>query len=351
MKKAARDFLKQCYAELGLEKALAKRWREVRAEIDLTGTYTHTSEELTWGARVAWRNHARCIGRLFWKSLTIFDRRELEEPEDVARACFEHVLWSTNGGLIRPAITVFRPRVADRPDVRIENAQLISYAGFPGQGDPLRLAFTEKVQALGWKGAAQDFAVLPLCIEGRLFPLPEDIVLEVPLSHPDWPGMAEWGMRWYALPAVSDMEMEIGGIVYTAAPFSGYYMVTEVGSRDLGDRERYNVLPRLAEEMGYRDQPLWQDRAICDINRAVLHSYQKAGVTMVDHHTASDQFMRFCALEGKEGREVPGDWSWLVPPTAGSASPIFSMRIKNFPATPAYRKRKSMPHLAGVKLP
>lgn len=56
----------------------------VRAEIAETGTYRHTPQELVHGARVAWRNSNRCIGRLYWNSLRVRDRRMLTEAEDVA---------------------------------------------------------------------------------------------------------------------------------------------------------------------------------------------------------------------------------------------------------------------------
>ena len=36
---------------------------EVNMEILATGEYTHTQEELEIGARLAWRNSAKCIGR------------------------------------------------------------------------------------------------------------------------------------------------------------------------------------------------------------------------------------------------------------------------------------------------
>lgn len=39
------------------------RMFEVNTEITATGTYTHTTEELELGARLAWRNSAKCIGR------------------------------------------------------------------------------------------------------------------------------------------------------------------------------------------------------------------------------------------------------------------------------------------------
>ncbi len=65
--------------------------------------------------------------------------------------------------------------------------------------------------------------------------LPPDAVLEVPLRHPDLDWFAELGLRWYAVPVISDMHLEAGGIRYPAAPFNGWYMCTEIGSRDLGD--------------------------------------------------------------------------------------------------------------------
>jgi nitric-oxide synthase len=38
------------------------------------------------------------------------------------------------------------------------------------------------------------------------------------------------------------MKLEIGGIEFTACPFNGWYMVTEIG-RNLADTNRYNKLP------------------------------------------------------------------------------------------------------------
>ncbi|WP_368738983.1 nitric oxide synthase oxygenase, partial [Staphylococcus aureus] len=35
----------------------------IELEIKETGTYTHTEEELIYGAKMAWRNSNRCIGR------------------------------------------------------------------------------------------------------------------------------------------------------------------------------------------------------------------------------------------------------------------------------------------------
>lgn len=68
---------------------------------------------------------------------------------------------------------------------------------------------------------------------GSLIPCPDTPRLE-------W--FAALGLRWYALPAVSNMLLEIGGLEFPAAPFSGWYMSTEIGTRNLCDPHRYNIL-------------------------------------------------------------------------------------------------------------
>lgn len=52
----------------------------------------------------------------------------------------------------------------------------------------------------------------------------------------------EMGLKWYAVPAVSNMLLDCGGLEFTACPFNGWYMCTEVGARDLCDVSRYNIL-------------------------------------------------------------------------------------------------------------
>lgn len=49
-------------------------------------------------------------------------------------------------------------------------------------------------------------------------------------------------LKWYGLPAVSNMLLEIGGLEFTGCPFSGWYMGTEIGVRDFCDSSRYNIL-------------------------------------------------------------------------------------------------------------
>jgi len=54
---------------------------------------------------------------------------------------------------------------------------------------------------------------------------------------------------------------------------------------------------------------------VLELNRAVLHSFEEAGVRIVDPHTVTDQFEQFERNENAEGRDITGDWSWLIPPT------------------------------------
>lgn len=44
---------------------------------------------------------------------------------------------------------------------------------------------------------------------------------------------------------------------------------------------------------------LWKDKALVETNIAVLHSFQSHNVTIVDHHTASESFMKHLENETK----------------------------------------------------
>ncbi|WP_329128689.1 nitric oxide synthase oxygenase [Streptomyces sp. NBC_01476] len=348
------EFLRLYHREQPDAGSLEDRLAEVRAELDDTGTYRHTGEELAFGARVAWRNSNRCIGRLYWRSLQVRDLRHLGDGAGdaaaIAKECAAHLRIATNGGRIRPLISVFAPAAPGRPGPRIHSDQLIRYAGYRDRdgrvtGDPLNTGLTDLALGLGWRpGERTPFDVLPLIVRGaggapRLFPLPQDAVLEVPLDHPEQPWSEQWGLRWHAVPAVSDMCLEIGGICYPAAPFNGWYMGTEIGARNLADTDRYDLLPRVAGSLGLdtgTDRSLWKDRALVELNRAVLHSFDRAGVTMADHHTESRRFLQHIAREGQKGRQVGADWSWIVPPMSGAATPVFHRTYDATERTPAF---------------
>src|SRR5580692_1934618 len=327
------------------------RLRQVRREIEATGTYRHTAAELTFGCRVAWRNSSRCIGRLYWRSLRVRDRREVTTAAGVAAESIAHLREATNGGRIRPLITVFAPDEPDRPGPRILNSQLVRYAGYETAdgtviGDPANAALTRLACHLGWPGPGQAgrFDLLPLVVHEpgamlTLHELPAGEVLEIAIGHPEFGWFADLGLRWYAVPVISDMYLEIGGIRYPAAPFNGWYMCTEIGSRDLGDTARYDQLPAIARQMGLctdSDRTLWKDKALTELNLAVLHSFSAAGVTIADHHTESVRFLQHLAREEGQGRACPADWSWIVPPAASSATPVFHRTYQDFDQAPNF---------------
>lgn len=56
----------------------------------------------------------------------------------------------------------------------------------------------------------------------------------------DW--FESLGLRWFAIPAVSGMGMDCGGLQFPAIPFNGWYTTTEIGTRNLADSHRYNLL-------------------------------------------------------------------------------------------------------------
>jgi nitric-oxide synthase, bacterial len=345
----ALDFLRRYFLENPVPRAEEiRRMRDVSFEIERTGTYWHTEDELVWGARVAWRNAARCIGRLYWNSLHVRDLRDVKSAAEVAEGCFEHLRGTFRDGRIRPTITIFPPDLPDGPAVRIWNDQLIRYAGYRDLrghtvGDGQYERFTRLAESLGWQGGGGPFDVLPLLIETpsglSVHPVPDDAVEEVALSHPEYPWFAELGLRWHAIPAISNMRLEIGGISYGAAPFNGWYMQTEIAARNLVDAHRYDMLPRIAERMGLdmsAERTLWRDRALLELNRAVLHSYDRAGVAISDHHTESRRFLDHLAREERAGRSCPADWSWIVPPVSGGLTPVYHRYYDEADLRPAF---------------
>ncbi|HET8682328.1 MAG TPA: nitric oxide synthase oxygenase [Micromonosporaceae bacterium] len=342
----AEDFLRACYSEMPTLGPVEPRLAIVREQVDAVGTYVHTQAELVHGARMAWRNSSRCIGRLYWRSLVVLDRRTARTPDEI----FDHILTHLDvaggrfrqadaepaPGRLRPVISIFGQAVPGRPTTRIWNDQLIRYAGYrtedgPVVGDPKFVDFTEAVTELGWHGKRAAFDVLPLVLEApgagpRVYDLPESAVHEVPLTHPEYRWFAELGLRWYAIPAIANMRLSVGGVNYPLAPFSGWYMGTEIGARNLADTDRYDMLPVIGARLGLdmsSDRTLWRDRALVELNRAVLWSFEQAGVRIADHHGESQRFLTHVAKEERAGRKTPADWTWIVPPMSGGLTPVF----------------------------
>ncbi|PRA03561.1 MULTISPECIES: nitric oxide synthase oxygenase [Paenibacillus] len=342
LQEEAERFIYTCYEELGHSREDAQaRLVAVMGEIEVTGTYVHTTEELEQGCKMAWRNSNRCIGRLFWDKLRIVDARHADTAGTAADAVLNHIHVASNGGKVIPMITILPPDGPNGAPVRVWNHQLIRYAGYETEqgiiGDPASVELTKAAMSLGWQGAGSSYDVLPLIIQVQgqapeWYVIPEEEIVEVMIEHPEQKEIAELGMRWYGVPMIADMRLEIGGISYPAAPFNGWYMGTEIGARNLADTFRYNKLPAVAAACGLNtssETTLWKDRALVELNVAVLHSFKKAGVSIVDHHTAAAQFAMFEQREEKAGRKLTGDWVWLIPPVSPATTHIFHSSYRN----------------------
>ena len=332
------------------------RWAEVRSQINRSDSYIHTPEELAYGARLAWRNTGRCIGRLYWESLDVVDCRHITDPEAMQMQILRHLDSAFGDGRIRSVISIFAPATSSALPASIESPQIAQYACHQSPngsllGDRQNVEATRIALSMGWTPPQTPgrFDLLPYLIRDaadrrHLCQLPEGAVREIAIAHPHKDGLTALGLKWYAVPLVSNMILTIGGVDYPCAPFNGFYMGTEIASRNFADARRYDLLADVAKALGLPlDSPstgLWRDTALTELNRAVLESYKNAGVTMVDHHTASDQFMTFHAREQAQGRRVAADWRWIVPPQAAAACDVFHLRMRNFHPVPNfYRDR------------
>ena len=102
-------------------------------------------------------------------------------------------------------------------------------------------------QSLGWKGKNGMWDLLPLVMSGidqkpRIFEIPEEIVLRVKIKHPNYPSVDKLNLQYHTLPMISDRLLECAGQQFGACPFTGWYIVPEIASRHLLDKQSYNLL-------------------------------------------------------------------------------------------------------------
>lgn len=332
------------------ETDVSRRLSAIEEEIARSGTYKHTATELQFGVQWAWRSSNRCVGRHMWRTLMVQDCREIRSRSGVVDALENHLNLAWQGGAIQSVISVFAPRDPNRVDepdpVRIANHQLLRYAGFEQadgsiQGDPHSFDFTQRMLQQGWiPNRRTAHTPLPWSIwindletppVDHFASRPEQFP-EVDITHPQYPGIDALGLRWYAIPVISEMALVIGGITYPCAPFNGWYMGAEIAARNFCDPQRYNLVQRMADAMGLdttSNRNLWKDQVLIAINQAVLHSFDQAGIQIGDHHELGAQFEKFCQVEEKAGRPLQGDWSWLTSPVSGSITPQFHREFEN----------------------
>ncbi|XP_078277885.1 nitric oxide synthase 1 [Rhinoraja longicauda] len=347
----ATDFLDQYYTSIKRHgsKAHMERMEQVTKEIETTGTYQLKDTELIYGAKHAWRNAARCIGRIQWSKLQVFDARDCSSAHGMFNYICNHIKYATNKGSLRSAITIFPQKTDKEHDFRIWNSQLLKYAGYKQSdgsivGDPASADFTEVCMQQGWKGPKGRFDILPLLLQANgndpeRFEIPPELILEVPIRHPRFEWFEGLKLKWYVLPAVSNMLLDIGGLEFPACPFNGWYMGTEIGVRDFCDTSRYSVLEDVAKLIGLNTgnvSSLWKDLALVEINIAVLHSFQSDKVTIMDHHSAAESFMKHMDNEYRCRGGCPADWVWIIPPMSGSITPVFHQEMLNYHLTPSF---------------
>lgn len=339
----ATAFIKEMHKELNIKEVITEqRIQEITDEINETNTYTHTTEELMYGAKVAWRNSNRCIGRLFWDKLMVRDLRHIKDESKFVDSIEDHIKIATNQGKIRPLISIYSN------DIEIKNEQLIRYAGYENSGDPKSFDTTKLAQHLNWQSDKTDFDILPLIYRinnGSLkyHTYPEGLIKEVLIKHDHYPKLEQLGLKWYAVPIISNMDLEIGGLYYHTAPFNGWYMETEIGVRNFTDDYRYNKLKDIAESFDLdtsTSTTFWRDRALVEFNYAVYHSFKQSGVSIIDHYTASKQFKKFEENEASADRKVTGKWSWLAPPLSPSLVHNYHKGYDNETRSPNFLYKK-----------
>lgn len=328
-----------------------ERLKQVFDTIKATGTYEHTEDELAWAARTAWRNSARCVGRSMWKTLAVKDERHLKTPRQIFNKIVEHFRFTHNGGNIIPTAVILDQRRNDKgPGVRVWNRLILSFAGHTQEngeivGDPSNVFLTDLAKEMGWKPKGEAFELLPLIITDgnentEWFELPEDLKSYViDIKHSSIPAISELGIKWYAIPSVSFMLLEAGGIQYTGAPIAGFYQDTEVSIMDLLATSRYNLLETVGRAMGLDvniNTSYWKSVVGLEFTRAVYESYKNQGVTIVDHFTISERFQSFMKEELELRGGCPADWIWIVPPLSSGVVPTFHQEMLRYTLHPSY---------------
>jgi nitric oxide synthase oxygenase domain/subunit len=75
-----------------------------------------------------------------------------------------------------------------------------------------------------------------------------------------------------------------------------------------------------------------------------LFLFQSRNVTIVDHHTASESFMKHYENELRLRNGCPADWVWIVPPLSGSVTPVFHQEMALYQLKPSYDYQASYVH-------
>jgi nitric oxide synthase oxygenase domain/subunit len=223
----ARRFYEDVAKELNwTSQVFEDRLFEVNRELSMSGTYTQTSKEIEIGARLCWRNSAKCIGRIAWNTLEVRDRRHCTNPNDMIKEIIEHLKLATGGTNIQSVMTVFRPQFRNELwGLRFWSSQFVRYAGYIDEktgeilGDPANAKFTSfLIDSDLWSPpyTKTAFDILPIVIKlpnndtPFVVDLPKTYCHEVMIEHPKFPNVKELNLKWAAVPTISNFVMRIG---------------------------------------------------------------------------------------------------------------------------------------------
>ena len=159
--------------------------------------------------------------------------------------------------------------------------------------------------------------------------------MQVDLEHPKNAEFAELGLKWTTVPVISNFRMNLGGVVYQNAPFNGWFMSTEI-TRNI--MERYDAGPEVAEifDIDIEQDPFWRQAASLEVDRAVIHSFQKNGFTIVDPHSVGESFCVHVRREREQhGLECPSQWSWIGG-LVGPTNDTWHLEMRDFKTKPQY---------------
>ena len=84
---------------------------------------------------------------------------------------------------------------------------------------------------------------------------------------------------------------------------------------------------------------LWKDRVALELNIAILHSFSKAGVTIVDQHSSLEQYIIHMKNEMRERGGCPSDWVWLNPSQSGSLCPVYHQETLHYHLSPSFQRQ------------
>ncbi|KAB5569971.1 nitric oxide synthase [Coniochaeta sp. 2T2.1] len=324
--------------------------RLVRFE-SVGGIWEQTFREIEHGVKLCWKHSKRCIMRSEYESIKVVDFRHIKKSKEMAEALVEGLVGAHNQGDITVTAFIFPPRQAGKTGPMIWNDNLLSYAGYRQPdgtilGNASTVALTEAMIHLGWKPPKLKtrWDLLPIVTMAEdnspyIQPIPEDLFPSVEIIHPREQyalPFQKLGLRWTCAAALSRMGFDIGGVQYTVAPFTGYWMDAEVAVRNLTDEHgSYNFLPSVVKALGLLDKgqalddlPAYQRLAKLQIAQseltcAVNWSYRQAKVRIIDTLTASNMYCEFDKPHlAEKGFRFPADPYWLSPPQ-GSIIPLW----------------------------